>query len=470
VIASPSQLTDTVSGMPRRAALSALVRSERAARPSSDLLDEIADSRKLVVRDRDLARELVQGVWRTRGSLDLLIAARSRKPLDKLDLPVLYALRLGAYQFAYLDRVPVPAALNETVEAVKGTRSKFAAGFVNAVLRGVAGLVAGRGPEPGEPRGTLARSDGTFVHLTEPLLPDPTEDEAGYLAAHWSHPRWLVERWLELHGPVATRMTLLAGLSRPILSLRPAEAHAEALEKALAEKGVGFEREGRCLLVPKAGRIEELPGWNEGWFAVQGPTAAEVVPALAAAAGWGVLELCAAPGGKTVALAERVGADGVVLAVDSSAERLARLRAEVARRGLSNVAAVEADAIDPANLPEGLKGRPAPGFDAVLLDVPCSNTGVLGRRVEARWRLEGPDRIVMLAEQAAHLMLVAAQRVRHGGRLAYSTCSIDRTENEDVVSAFLAEDREFRLLHEETRLPDRGRRDGGYHAILARRP
>jgi len=163
-----------------------------------------------------------------------------------------------------------------------------------------------------------------------------------------------------------------------------------------------------------------------------------------------------------------VGAAGVVLAVDLPGPRLKLLEREVKRRGLGHVAVMGADVVDPEHLPTGLKTHGGDGFDGVLIDVPCSNTGVLGQRVEARRRLDGPDRIEMLAEQAHHFLLVAASRVRPGGRLVYSTCSIDRSENADVVHAFLDEDSDFDLVEERLTLPVAGRRGGGYAALIRR--
>lgn len=448
--------------MPRRAALESLVEAERGR--FGDLDARLTQSR-LAPRDRDLARELVQGTLRNRGAVDLLLDATVKRKPGKVDPLVRAALRLGAYQIAFLDRIPARAAVHATVEAAKSLGGGPAAGFVNANLRAVTRLVGEPVAQDPGPRSSLPLADGRFVPLTRPLLPDPATDMAGHLAARWSHPEWLVERFLEHHGPVATLDILASGIARPLLSLRPLTGREGTLAAALRERGIEVAQEGRCLLVEGAGKVDDLPGFAEGWFTVQGPTAADVVPALSPEPGSAALDLCAAPGGKTLALAEAVGPEGLVLAVDRSARSLGRLRAEIERRGLSHVAVLEADATDPESFPSGVKGRP-PGFDVVLVDVPCSNTGVLGRRVEARWRLEDADRITMLAEQGAHLLLVAAGKLRPGGRLAFSTCSIDREENQDVIRAFLAEDPSYRLLAERLTLPSGGRRDGGYFAIL----
>jgi len=455
--------------MPREAALETLRRVERGAL-ARETLDGALKRRSLPARDRDLARELVQGVLRHQESLDHLLAPLLKRAISNAHALDRNALRLGAYQIVYLDRIPVRAAVHTAVEAVKSAGRPRAAGFVNAVLRKLSISIAERGAaEAGDnPRRALPRGDGSWTIFDTDVLPDPGEDPTGHLAAAWSCPEWLVERFVREHGDEAARAILAAGSARPAVSLRPAAEHRDALRAGLAERGIDVEDEGPCLLVRSAGVVSELPGYRECWFAVQDPTAAEVVPLLAPEPGEGILDLCAAPGGKTVAIAERVGADGVVLAVDLRGPRLKLLEREVKRRGLSHVAVLGADVVDPEQLPSGLRTRGGEGFDAVLIDVPCSNTGVLGQRVEARRRLEGPDRIEMLAEQAHHLLLVAASRVRPGGRLVYSTCSIDRAENADTVHAFLDEDAGFDLIEERLTLPVAGRRGGGYAALLRR--
>jgi len=452
--------------MSRRLAFEVLRRVETGARVGEALpaLAKGADP-----RDVDLAREIATGVLRHRGAIDALVGARSSRPVEKMDVAARTALRVGVFQIGWLDRVPRHAAVDTSVELMRVGRNPKAAGFVNAVLRKVVDLVGA--PKPGDgddPRRTLPRGDGSHLPLADAVLPDPQVDLARHLAARWSHPRWMVERFLAQRTLDETKQILAAGIARPPLSLRPMEGRADELRGALAARGVAFEEEGRCLLVRGAGRVEELPGFAEGWFAVQDASAAEIAPALAATKGARVLDLCAAPGGKTIALAEAVGPEGAVLAVDLPGERLERMRAEILRRGLGNVALLAADATDAASLPTGVAGRGKPGFHFVLLDAPCSNTGVLARRVEARWRLEGVEEIARLATLQSRLLCVAAGKVRRGARLVYSTCSLDRDENEGVVDAFLAESGDFRLESSTTRLPIAGRRDGGFVAALVR--
>lgn len=453
--------------MSRRLALEVLRRVETGARAAEALAH--AAGKGTDARDLDLNREIVLGVLRHRGAIDALVGARSSRPVARMDPVTRSALRIGVYQIGWLDRVPRHAAVDTSVELVRAGRQPKAAGFVNAVLRKVTELAGA--PQPGEgddPRRTIPRGDGTHLPLAAAVLPDPAKDLAGSLAARWSHPKWMVERFLAQRPLEDVRQVLAAGIARPPLSLRPADAHRDALVAALSAEGVAFEEEGRCLILKDGGRVEDLPGWSEFWFAVQDATAAEVVPALAPTKGARVLDLCAAPGGKTVAISEAVGPEGAVLAVDLKADRVETMRAEFLRRGLTNVAVLEADATDAAALPSGVAGRGKPGFHFVLLDAPCSNTGVLARRVEARWRIEDPQEIADLAGLQGRLLRVAAGKLRRGARLVYSTCSLDRDENEGVVAAFLAASPEYRLESETTRLPVAGRRDGGYAAVIVR--
>ena len=454
--------------MSRRLALEVLRRVETGARANEALAH--AAERGTDARDLDLNREIVLGVLRHRGVIDTMIGARSSRPVEKMDHITRNALRIGVYQIGWLDRVPRHAAVDTSVDLARVGRQPKSAGFVNAVLRKITELIGEAKPGDGDdPRRTVPRGDGTHLPLaSNVVLPDPAVDLAAHLAARFSHPKWMVERFLKQRSEADVRQILAAGIARPPLSIRPAEAHREALIAALTAKGLAFEEEGRCLLLFDGGRVEELPGWNEFWFAVQDATAAEVVPALAPTVAARVLDLCAAPGGKSVALAEAVGPEGAVLAVDLKGDRVDKMRAEFLRRGLTNVAVLEADATDAAAMPSGVAGRGKPGFHFVLLDAPCSNTGVLARRVEARWRIENPHEIADLAELQGRLLRVAAGKVRRGARLVYSTCSLDKEENEDVVQAFIAETPDFRVESETTRLPVAGRRDGGYVAVLTR--
>lgn len=458
--------------MARRIAFEALTLVEeqgmRAGEALDAVLDRIAAHRggpdQVDVRDEHLAWDIVQGVLRTEIQLDAIIAMRIPRLMSEQDPDVLRILRIGAYQILHQDRVPPWAAVSSAVELANAVRRERASGFVNAVLRRITELALEVSPEEGpDPRRSLPRPDGTWRLLNDAILPDPADGLAMHLACRWGMPAWIVDRFLRQHGEAGTTQILAASIARPSLSLRPRAGRTEAVEAALTGAGIAFEREGPCILLRSAGSVPNLPGFGEGDFAVQDPTSAEVVPFLAPQPGERILDTCAAPGGKTFAISEIVGEGGAVIALDLPGRRLTKLERERDRRGITNVEVIGADATQATTLP----GTP---YDAVLVDAPCSNTGVLARRVEARRRLTGPAPLQALLEIQARLLAAGARHVRPGGRLVWSTCSVDTDENAAQVRAFLASDAGtgFTLAAERQTLPLARRHDGGYVAMLRR--
>lgn len=354
--------------------------------------------------DRRLAYELTLGSIRWRGLLDYCLDALLNRPLHQTRPALRELLRLGAYQLLRLERVPAYAAVNSSVElARRDPETSGATGLVNAVLR------------------RLSRE--------RPALPDPVADPVRHLSVSLSHPRWLVERWLERFGPETTRR-LLESDNRPrptfVFGAPPADAVAEGLYEPLTAFPDCWRYLGEDDL---NSRKEHLAG------AIYAADPATILaPALLAPTpGELVLDAAAAPGGKTSHLRRLGGARLRLAALELSRTRLAGLAANVRRRRLK-VGLVGGD----------LNAAPFRGrvFDALLLDAPCSNTGVLARRVEARWRLE-PDDPQRLADSQLRLLRSAAALVRRGGRLVYSTCSLEREENEEVVRRFLAKRKDY---------------------------
>ncbi len=407
-------------------------------------------------RDRALATEIVLGTVRRRGTLDAVIAAYSARPIEKIDPMVREAIRLGLYQILFLGRVPPHAAVGETVEAVKTLGRGNSAGFVNGVLRtvlrersfavGSARRVVTGGPRP--------------VRLGRDVFPEPGSDLAGHLAARESHPRWLVERWLERFGEDRARRMFDAGNAPGGLTLLPLGVAGGELARRLVEAGyeATTSEDGAHVLVSGGGAVDEMPGFAEGRFLVQDRTQSEVVARLAPRSGETILDLCAAPGTKTGHIA-RLAPGALVYAVDIAPERLVRLGENERRLGLRNVRRVAADA-------RRLPFEAGRVFDAALVDAPCSNTGVLSRRVEARWRVDA-ESIRGLSALQSELLEAAAGRIRPGGRLVYSTCSVEREENEEVVERVRAGRPDLELASSETKLQD-GSSGGGFCAVLVR--
>jgi 16S rRNA (cytosine967-C5)-methyltransferase len=351
------------------------------------------------------------------------VAEPGTPAVARLDAEVRAALRLGLYQLRWLQRVPARAAVHESVELVKRARKASAAGLVNAVLRRLAAQAGG--------------SQEQLVPREWPL--------AERLAVLGSHPTWLVERWLAALGEEETRALLAANNSPPRVTC--AVAAGERPQTVIAElKNEGVEaRPGRWLrdaLEVLSGAVGRTRACAEGRVRIQDEASQMAALLPAAQPGMRVLDVCAAPGGKTLLLAEAVGPSGSVVAADLHASRLRALRERVARSPQVQMLAMDASA---AEWP--LRAE----FDAILVDVPCSGTGTLARHPEIRWRLRAEDLAELRARQTA-ILLNSAARLRPRGRLVYSTCSLEPEENEQVVEAVLEQRPELRLVSGEETL------------------
>jgi 16S rRNA (cytosine967-C5)-methyltransferase len=366
--------------------------------------------------DHSLATELVMGVLRWRSLLDSQIAGSSSQPLARLDLEVLTALRLAVYQLHWLSRIPARAAINESVELVKRARKRSAAPFVNAVLRKV---------------------DGPAPQVDNPPRHAISGASTEKLAATSAHPLWLVERWMRAYGPDSTLRICQHNQSVPVTAIRLRRPEAEAQFRV-----EGIELAPGFLLASARrvlhGDITRTAAFRAGLCVIQ-DEASQLVAALVGD-GAHILDCCAAPGGKTAAIADR-NPNANVTAVDLHPHRARLLRKllsvhQPAEAGTGKIRVVTADA---RNLPFGAK------FDRVLADVPCSGTGTLARNPEIKWRLTPEDLADLQVRQLA-ILRAGMDQVAGGGRLIYSTCSLEREENEDVIEALLAEDSSFRVI------------------------
>ena len=390
----------------RAAAFDILLRVERENAYASELLHSSRYA-KLFPADHGLVTELVMGVLRWRSSLDESIAAQSTQRLEKLDLEVLTALRLAAYQINFLDRVPHRAAVHESVELVKRARKRSASAFVNAVLR--------KFPEK-------ARESANFLRVENAT----TSSE---LAQTSAHPPWLVERWVCEFALDATRKICGHDQHLPETAIRLSDP---ALSNELKQEGIELAP-GKLLASARtvvAGDITKTDAFREGRLAIQ-DEASQLV-ALLAGRGRRILDCCAAPGGKTRVLAER-NPEAMIVAVELYQHRARLLKKLVSA---NNVQVVCADIRElPVDEP----------YDLVLADVPCSGTGTLARNPEIKWRLKLEDLQDLQSRQTA-ILLAAMKQVAPGGRLVYSTCSLEREENADVVAKALVVEPSFRLL------------------------
>lgn len=364
-------------------------------------------------RDRALASAIAAGAVRMRGAIDYFLAQLLHQDLSLLPPGVMNLLRAAVFQIRWLDRVPDWAVVNESVELARRIGGGRYQGLVNAVLR------------------RFIREGGDM-----PLPSLETEPVRG-LAVRHSFPEWLVARWLERYG-IGEAAELLESCNRTApLVLRTCPSGRETLAESLRGGGVSF-RPGLyapgALVLESGANPARLPGYGEGLFYVQDEAA--MLVGLLAAPGQNdlVLDLCAAPGGKATHLAELAGDGATVAAAEPAPVRLAVLRRNIRRLKIDNVFGVAADSLHP----------PFRRADLVLCDVPCSGTGVLRRKPDLRWRIKAGDLISLPALQA-DILNAAADCVRQGGALVYSTCSLEPEENRAVVLSFLQRRKDYRL-------------------------
>ena len=392
----------------RAAAFNILLRVERESSYAVELLHSgLLDELSLV--DRHLVTEIVMGVLRWRSVLDETITRLSFTPFRKLDFEVLTALRMGVYQKQFLTKVPAHAAVNETVELVKQAKKVSAAGLVNAVMRKVKSAAY-----------------------------DPQALKLGgldYLSTALAHPKWLVERWVSSSGQNVAQKICEYDQRVPATVLRLSGCEDETL---LAAQGIQLAP-GALMASARAvtsGDASTTESFREGKIAIQ-DEGSQLVAALVGS-GRRILDCCAAPGGKTAAMATRLP-EAEIVATELHPHRATLLRRLAPQQ---NVEVVTADAL---SLPYGAE------FDRVLADVPCSGTGTLARNPEIRWKLKPEDLLDLQSRQIA-ILRAAMRHVLPGGRLVYSTCSLEPEENEQVIAACVMANSEFEIVPVRTEL------------------
>jgi len=382
---------------------------------------------QLSAADRRLATELVMGVLRWQSRLDAALGRHLERRLVALDPEVLVALRLGAYQVMFLDRVPARAAVNESVELAKRAGKRSAASLVNAVLRRLANDATVRQARERAP----ATPGPPSRHAGPPLSRSAEWGEAlslAQLAGHYAHPPWLVERWAARWGADTAARICAYDQQAPPTALRLADAEAEAALRAAGIELAPGRLMSRARLVV-AGEVTRTSVFAEGRIFLH-DEASQLVAALLGAGNM-ILDCCAAPGGKTAMLAERNPA-AMIIAAELHPHR-ARLLRRLARA--RNIQVIAADA---CALPL------TAGFDHILADVPCSGTGTLARNPEIKWRL-APSDLAELHRRQTAILTSALGYLAPGGRLLFATCSLEEEENTQVVEEALAGGRSFRL-------------------------
>lgn len=398
-----------------------------------------AEEPQLKPVDRALCHELVLGALRWQLRLDKFVEHYSQRSVESLDPAVRIALRLGLYQLRYLARIPASAAVNESVSLVRAARLSSATAFVNAVLR-------------------RAIREAEYDPVTG--VTDPIER----LAIETSHPVWLIDRWTRAFGLAETESFARANNEMPPTAFRTVHTRAgedevlHTLRQAGAEIEPSRVADGAWRVSGAVPMLRELS--ESGRIYLQDEASQLVGQMVGARAGDLVLDVCAAPGGKTTYMADRANDQATVIAGDRSAGRLATIVETSSRQGLQSIEAMLLDAEDV------LPFRPRT-FDKVLLDAPCSGTGTLRRNPEIRWRLMDSE-ISAFAGRQKQILRNASEMVKRGGHLVYSTCSVEREENEQVVDEFLVNDDAFRVVNSRRTWPQREGCDGFFVAVFER--
>ncbi len=426
--ASPAKVSSSTVSPARRAAFQVLLAVERGHSHSDDLLRSKAVD-ALSAPDRHLATTLVLGALRWQIQLDHAPRAFLTRPNARLDAEILIALRMGAFQILHMDRIPARAAIDESVGLAKQAGHRFAAGMVNAVLRKLAASAA-------QYQGTTSVVPKTPTNLAWALAPEvlSSGSPAADLALAYAHPQWMVERWVNTFGEEAARAICLHGQQQPATAIRLIDPNAEA---ELIQAGIKLEP-GSLLTAARtvvSGDITATHAFLEGRIRLQ-DEGSQLVAELAAISPnqkpEKILDACAAPGGKTLILAER-NPNSRIVACEQSEARLDSLRHRLAHLADR----VECRLADSSALPAFANAPDSDAFDLALVDVPCSGTGTLGRNPEIRHRLR-PEDLPRQADRQRTILSAALGAVRPGGPVVYSTCSLEPEENEQVVAAVLA--------------------------------
>lgn len=387
-------------------------------------------------RDAALTSRMVYGVIQNQLLLDYYLSQFVSRPLEKMEPRALDILRLGAYQLLMMDKIPAMAAVNESVELAKQNMLGLkTAGFINAVLR------------------NLDRSRDRLP----PLPTDPMER----LSIQYSHPLWLVRELAGRVGEEDVEALLQAHNGHPPITaqVNTLRVTPQALIQRLSQEGVRASAYGRedCLTLEGTGDLERLDTFQEGLFYVQDLAARQAVLAAGPRPGQSVLDLCAAPGGKSFAAAIAMENKGRILSRDLYPRKVRELSRAAKRLGLSCIETVVADATEAAE----------DRFDLVMADVPCSGLGIIRKKPDIRYK--DPAGFGELETIQTAILDRGAEAVAPAGRLLYATCTLRREENEDQVDRFLEKRKDFTLFTMETLWPHRGETDGFFYAVLERR-
>ncbi|MEQ9409608.1 MAG: transcription antitermination factor NusB [Fuerstiella sp.] len=439
----------------------ALQTHDQSDRFLNDILADTDSRHSLSGQERGLAVDVASGVVRRRRTIDTLLESQISRPRANVEESLWQLLQIGVYQVVF-SRTPTHAAVDTTVEMARTAGCSRWCGFINGVLRNVVRLLSDEIVDQ-PAANALPLDGGRYRKLNQAVLPDPSAEPAEYTGRAFSLPNSLARRWTDRLAPSDLLTTAFYSLQVPPVCLRVNRlvTTVEQVRAALQSAGVEVvDGHGPwSLKLMHGGRLTDLPGYDEGWWSVQDESAMLAAEMVAPVAGEQILDLCAAPGGKTTHLAELSGDAAGIVACDVSEHRLQRVSDSIRRLKLNSIRTQLIDR-------DG-SGLPSQPFDAVLVDVPCSNTGVLSRRPEARWRFR-EEELAELVQLQTRLLLTAYEHVRPGGRIVYSTCSIEPEETADLTGRVVGLVPDLSLSQQRLVLPGQVG-DGAFQAVLHRR-
>ncbi|MFY9285563.1 MAG: 16S rRNA (cytosine(967)-C(5))-methyltransferase RsmB [Tissierellaceae bacterium] len=411
-----------MSNNPRQLALKVLVDINKKDAYSNIELNKIGKG--LDPRDENLIRELVYGVIENRLYLDHVITKASKIRLKKLHPHILDIVRMGLYQIIFMDRIPDSAAVNESVKLAKKYGHRGSVGYVNGILR------------------AIIRDKDRFTHIDK-------EDMVSYISIKYSHPEWMVKRWIGEFGLDFTESLCKANNERPLLNVRvnSLKISRQDLKARLEEKGMTL-KEGQyardCLIIQEAQNITGLQEFKEGLFTIQDESSMLVGQIMDPREGSTLLDVCSAPGGKATHMAQIMGNKGLVISRDIYQHKLSLIRENSKRLGIDILKVENHDALE---RDEELVGK----VDYLLIDAPCSGLGLIRRKPEIKWQRREED-IAALSRLQYDIISNVKDYIRLGGNLVYSTCTIEKDENINLIKRFLEENPNFKLVSLENSL------------------
>lgn len=427
---------------PRQFAVTILTRHADREGFIEDLFDEEVSHAKLKPEDRRLTQELCYGVVRWQSTLDYFIEklTEGRRQVP----PVRAILRVGFYQLLMLDRIPDHAAVNESVNLTRELGFANQTGFINAIMR-------------------------NCIRDREKFITEWNELKTSQPNIGWSHPKWLVERWQERMSAEDLQFLLEWNNTPPSVyaRLNPVRTLPENTIKAWRDENVDYEfcsydwvPENLVFRFKSHPPLAKIDSFQNGSYYIQDPSTLLSIHVLDPQPGERILDLCAAPGGKTTYIAQLIDDDGEIFAADSSPDRLELIRENCKRMHITSVEAYTLGEL------ENHRRNGGDLFDRILIDAPCSNTGVIRRRVDLRWRIR-PEEIERLKGEQLQLLDHAKRLLKPGGTIVYSTCSIEPEENEDVIEKFCETNPDYKLKSQRGLFPPDEKVDGAFVAKLA---